>query len=73
MSQLSADNRQKRLESIKELGFLRQSANIAITDLISQLQDDYEPIRLNATYALAAIGESAVEPLIEQLRYSKDD
>ena len=73
VSQLSADNRQKRLESIKELGFLRQSANIAITDLISQLQDDYEPIRLNATYALAAIGESAVEPLIEQLRYSKDD
>ncbi len=50
-----------------ELGTLGESAAEAIPALIRALRDAYEPVRLNAAYALGAIGESAVPQLIETL------
>ena len=50
-----------------ELGTLGESAAEAIPLLIQALRDDYEPVRLNAAYALGAIGEPAVPQLIETL------
>ena len=50
-----------------ELGMLGESAAAAVPHLIEALRDDYEPVCLNATYALGAIGEPAVSQLIERL------
>ncbi len=73
IKQLSDSDLKKRLQAIKELGFGHQSSSVAIPNLIGQLHEDYEPVRLNTAYALAAIGESAVQPLIERLTDGREN
>jgi HEAT repeat protein len=50
-----------------ELGLLGESAADAIPMLSQALLDDFEPVCLNAAYALGAIGEPAVSTLSEKL------
>lgn len=45
----------------------------AIPELMEALQDEDEPVRLNAAYALGAIGESAVPALIGAMREDSED
>jgi len=71
INQLSADDSAQRLQAANELGFRRQEANVAIPALVDCLRDDYEPVCLNATYALSAIGAEAVDPLIKRLEDGK--
>ena len=61
-----------RMEAANTLGFMRESAADAIPVLVDALGDDYEPMRRNAIYALGAIGESTVEPLIDALATEKE-
>ena len=61
-----------RMEAANTLGFMRESAAAAVPTLINALADDYEPVRRNAIYALSAIGEPAVEPLIDALNSEKE-
>ena len=56
-----------RSHAADKLGQFGKSATEAIPLLIRALHDDYEPVRLNAAYALGAIGEAAVPQLIETL------
>lgn len=56
-----------RSEAADTLGLLGESAADAVPMLSAALSDDYEPVRLNAAYALGAIGEPAVSALIEKL------
>lgn len=56
-----------RSEAADALGLLGESATDAIPMLSDALRDDYEPVCLNAAYALGAIGEPAVSALIEKL------
>ncbi len=64
---LRDENPAVRLRAADELGLLEESAAEAVPLLISALHDTYEPVRLNAAYALGAIGEPAVPKLIETL------
>ena len=43
-----------------------------VSQLIGMLHDTSAPARLNAVYALGAVGESAVDPLIEVLRQTAE-
>ena len=61
-----------RMEAANILGFMREDAAEAVPTLINALEDDYEPIRRNAIYALGAIGASAVEPLGDALDEEKE-
>ena len=56
-----------RSRASDELGMSGESAAEAVPMLIQALRDDYEPVRLNAAYALGAIGAPAVLQLIETL------
>lgn len=56
-----------RMKAANTLGFMQMDAAEAVLALIDTLEDSYEPVRRNAIYALGAIGEPAVEPLIEAL------
>ncbi len=56
-----------RMKAANVLGFMRQRAADVTPALIDALKDSYEPVRRNAIYALGAIGEAAVEPLVEEL------
>ena len=56
-----------RSRAVDDLGTLGESGAEAIPRLIEALCDTYEPVRLNAAYALGAIGEPAVSQLIETL------
>ena len=56
-----------RSRAADELGALGESAAEVVPHLIQALRDDYEPVRLNAAYALGAIGEPSVPQLIEVL------
>jgi hypothetical protein len=56
-----------RSRAVDDLGTLGESGAEAIPRLIEALRDTYEPVRLNAAYALGAIGEPAVSQLIETL------
>ena len=64
---LKDENPNVRSNAADELGLLSEAASDAITELANILSDEYEPARLNAAYALGAIGESAVPTLIEKL------
>ncbi len=64
---LSDDNGSVRSRAADDLGMFGESSAEAIPHLIQGLCDIYEPVRLNAAYALGAIGEPAVSPLIETL------
>ena len=61
-----------RSHAADELGMLGESAAEAIPHLIRSLHDNYEPVRLNAAYALGAIGAPAVSQLIETLGTEDD-
>ena len=61
-----------RSHAADELGMVGESAAEAIPHLIRGLHDNYEPVRLNAAYALGAIGAPAVSQLIEILETEDD-
>ena len=64
---LSNEDPVVRSDAADGLGLLGESAADAIPMLSDCLDDDYEPVRLNAAYSLGAIGEAAVPALIEKL------
>ena len=64
---LSDDDGPVRSRAADDLGMFGESGAEAIPHLIQALHDVYEPVRLNAAYALGAIGEPAVSQLIEVL------
>ena len=64
---LGGDDASIRSRAADELGSLGESAAEGVPYLIQALRDDYEPVRLNAAYALGAIGEPSVPQLIEVL------
>lgn len=64
---LRDENPTVRSRAADELGLLGESAAEAVPMLIAALHETYEPVRLNAAYALGAIGEPAVPKLIETL------
>ena len=67
ITMLNDDDGTVRSDAADDLGLFGESGADAIPHLIEALQDVYEPVRLNAAYALGAIGEPAVSPLIETL------
>ena len=67
ITMLSDDDGSVRSDAADDLGMFGESGAEAIPHLIEALHDGYEPVRLNAAYALGAIGEPAVSPLIETL------
>ena len=69
---LKTDNTTARMEAVNTLGFMRESAADALPVLVDALEDDYEPMRRNAIYALGAIGKPAVERLIDALAAEKE-
>ena len=64
---LSDDEASVRSHAADEIGMLGESGAAAIPHLIQALCDVYEPVRLNAAYALGTIGAPAVPQLIETL------
>ena len=64
---LSDDDSSVRSHAADDLEAFGESGAEAIPHLIQALCDVYEPVRLNAAYALGAIGEPAVSQLIETL------
>ncbi|MBI1927159.1 HEAT repeat domain-containing protein [Candidatus Poribacteria bacterium] len=64
----SASDESVHLHAADALGVRGTSARGAIPALIRALRDESEAVRLNAAYALGAIGEPAVPALIEALR-----
>ena len=68
---LGDENPDVRSDAADALGMLGESAADAIQHLGEALCDDYEPVRLNAAYALGAIGAPAVDTLIEKLTDEK--
>ena len=69
---LKTDDPNARMRAANELGFMRTDAAEAVPTLVDALQDDYEPVRRNAIYALGAIGKPTVEPLINALDSEKE-
>ena len=72
IDRLQAPDAGPRLQAANELGFRRgacdaNDAAAAVAALVAALRDDYEPVRLNAAYALGAIGEPAQDSLFELL------
>ncbi len=61
-----------RQRAANALGLHRSAAESAIPALRQALSDPEEPVRVNAAYALAGIGEAAVEPLVEALEDGKE-
>lgn len=64
---LGDNNPSVRSRTADELGMLGEAAAEAIPMLLQALRDGYEPVCLNAAYALGAIGAPAVPNLIEIL------
>lgn len=69
IERLQAPVAEYRLQAANELGFLRGAGDTeaAVAALVRALRDDYEPVRLNAAYALGAVGAPAQAPLLELL------
>ena len=67
ITSLSDDDAAVRSRAADDLGMLGESSAEAIPHLIQALCDVYEPVRLNAAYALGSIGAPAVPQLIETL------
>ncbi len=65
---LNDNNADVRSHAADELGICGETAAESIPHLIHTLSDVYEPVRLNAAYALGAIGAPAVPALIETLK-----
>lgn len=68
--QLVTGSIRTREKAANMLGLLRDPA--AIPDLTQALKDEHEPVRVNAVYALAAIGEPAIETLISEIETDKE-
>lgn len=58
---------EQRLAATDALGALGEKAAPALDALLGALGDEAEPVRLNAAYALSAIGAAAVDPLLAAL------
>ena len=70
IDRLQAPVAEHRLQAANELGFLRGAGGdveAVVAALVRALRDDYEPVRLNAAYALGAVGAPAQAPLLELL------
>ena len=59
---------EQRLQAAQQLAGFRAGAALAVPTLVERLGTDHQAMRVAATYALGAIGEPAVEPLLEALR-----
>ena len=69
---LKTDDPNERMKAANELGFMRKGGAEAVPALVDALEDSYEPVRRNAIYALGAIGEPAVKPLVSALNSEKE-
>ncbi len=67
VDQLASPDKQTRLHAADALGMLGEAAGEAIPALATALADDYEPVALNAAYALAGMGAPATEALLTAL------
>ncbi len=65
---LRSGDKQTRLFAADKLGLLGPAAGDAIPALAVALGDEYEPVALNAAYALAGMGAPAVGVLVEALQ-----
>ena len=72
VSALKADDPNERMKAANELGFMRKDGAAAVPALVDALEDSYEPVRRNAIYALGAIGDPAVTPLVNALDSEKE-
>ena len=64
-AELTAAEPARRAKAANELGLRRDPA--AIPALAQALQDEYEPTRVNAVYALGAMGAPAIDALITEM------
>ncbi len=65
---LQATDNHERAKAVCDVAALGSAGEAAIPDLIALLGDDSEVVGLNAAYALAALGEPAIAPLVEAMR-----
>ena len=72
MDYLLSDEQIRLTNAANQIGFLRQQGSEAVPCLINALSNPHEPVRRNATYALASIGRDSVPSLIEQLDADRD-
>lgn len=73
VDQLASSDTQTRLTAADELGLLGMGAADAIPALAARLADDYEPVALNAAYALADMGPAGTAALITGLQQADKD
>ncbi len=73
VDQLARPDRQVRLHAADSLGMLGIAAADAIPALAAAVADEYEPVALNAAYALAGMGEPAVVALLGVLTTGDKD
>lgn len=73
VDQLNSNDNQARLAAADELGLLGEDAGDAIATLAAHLSDAYEPVALNAAYALAGMGAAGVDALIGGLQQPDKD
>jgi len=59
---------QQRLQAAQALAGFAAEAAAAVPSLVECLGTDHQAMRVAATYTLGAIGEPAIEPLLEALR-----
>lgn len=70
---LGSDDSVTRQRAANALGLQGGAAEPAIPALREAMNDPEGPVRLNAAYALAAIGEAAIGPLIGALEDGEED
>lgn len=70
---LSAAQKQARLAAADEIGLLGADAADAVSVLSARLSDEYEPVALNAAYALANMGASGIAALTGALQSDDKD
>ncbi|MCB0061402.1 MAG: HEAT repeat domain-containing protein [Caldilineaceae bacterium] len=70
---LTNPDKQQRLRAADRLGLLGDAAGDAIPALAGALADEYEPVALNAAYALAGMGAPAIDALVTALESEQKD
>ena len=70
---LANGDKRIRLRAADELGLLGAAAADAIPALTAALDDEYEPVAINAAYGLANMGEPAVVALTQALKAPSKD
>jgi HEAT repeat protein len=73
VDQLTSADKWARLHAADALGQLGIAAGDAIPALAGALADDYEPVALNAAYALARMGAPAADALLTTLEQGDKD